>query len=996
MSVTNHTITVLVDGVDKTSFLKKESLFIRFQLNKRANTAELVFHNYEPEDRAEVQVSINGVLTFGGYVTNKTAKLEGIPPNHSVTWSIECKDWSDIFETVTVSGNFVNTEDRQILINLFSSFLPFDAGFSFSSTRTLKLSCTIAFDNVTLKEAIDQLAKLSGANWFIKPNKDVYWFAPSLPDKVSFKISSTPDNTTSFGFLRNSLHYSLDSNTIINQVKVVNGYQSTGIKQTDIFTGNGTTKTFVLTSKADTILFVGFNDGIGNYVTYGSFVGVTPDKLVSQGGTKRVIFNPTDNSINIEGNSGLAPANGLPVTVEYYYKDKVTLDVEDPHSVEDFGAYPFIISNKEFETDANLESLALSLLDQNSYAKPTIRFDTTQYGLLPGQLIELDIPELGLESPNQINRLAVEDRFAFLLENNDYLLNQQTGVGRSFLIQEVSITPVYTPSGFMIVSQITCGKYTGTLVDSLSALQELKSSTPKTSQPLPTRLSNYSSDLGEVVVGRATFTDGGTAQFNWGTPNGASGVVVGLEDTANAYGAIYVYHGGTVKAKLGNMTGMPMIGTITPSGWGLYTENGYFTGVVAASKLIGGTVSGSFISGGTISGNQFIGGTITGQTINGGTINSFVMNAGTINSAVMNIVDLNGVYINAGVITATTLNTNLFYAGTVEAALIRSNTLTGNTIIGGTIATGTPPINSSNPGVIMDSTGLYGYGTAGLSFRLSTNPAITPYFSSGTITNATYEVTTQSVIRTGITNPRIQIDNSGIFAYNSGGSLRFSVDTATGNMTANSGNFSGSVTASTITGNSISGGTITGALIQGNTVSGGTVTGSLFTGGTVSLASGTVTLDNSGLRFLQGGGSFSQQSSLIWQRSGVTSCYITTLFDGSSEIFDTIAGVQNSRNGLMRSIVYGNTTHQRTELRQSPTNLNFWNVTSGGNIQLSFNVNESEIGVYRSIVPWPTYNANINLGSVDVPFKYLYLKSPDNNVWRLEINNSGVVTVTDV
>jgi hypothetical protein len=351
MSVTNHTITVLIDGIDKTAFLKKDSVFIRFQLNKRANTAEIKFNGYEPPDRSEVQISINGELMFGGYVTTKSATLTGVKGTHSIIWSVECKDWSEIFETITVSGQFTNQEDRLILISLFNTFLPSAAGFIFDSTRTIKISTTITFDNVTLRDAIDQLAKLVKASWFIKPNKDVYWFAPTLPDKVDYIISSSPDDIIKFGFLDGSLQYSLDSSTIINQVKIINGYKSTGIKNIDIFTGDGTTKTFKLTEKVDSVLSAYYATGVANYTTYGSFIGYTPDKLVSQGGSHLVVVNPTDNSISAEGHSGVPVGNGSTLTVEYYYKEKVELDITDDLSIEDFGAFPYVIQNKEFRSE---------------------------------------------------------------------------------------------------------------------------------------------------------------------------------------------------------------------------------------------------------------------------------------------------------------------------------------------------------------------------------------------------------------------------------------------------------------------------------------------------------------------------------------------------------------------------------------------------------------------------------------------------------------------
>src|SRR5690606_1495782 len=100
------------------------------------------------------------------------------------------------------------------------------------------------------------------------------------------------------------------------------------------------------------------------------------------------------------------------------------------------------------------------------------------------------------------------------------------------------------------------------------------------------------------------------------TPNGATGLVLGLETIeGNIYGANYIYEGGTVRAKLGRLTGLPNIGPITPEGWGLYTSNGYFSGRVVASQVHGGTITGGVLNGGNI--NQ---GTIAAAVIQGATI----------------------------------------------------------------------------------------------------------------------------------------------------------------------------------------------------------------------------------------------------------------------------------------------------------------------------------------------------------------------------------------
>lgn len=974
MPVTNHTIAVTVNGVDKTSSLIKDSLFIRLQLNNKSNTAELKFKDYEPTERATIQISINGSVVFGGFIIRKSATILGVKGSTVVNWSVECKDWSELLESVTVNEELTESSDSSIVAYLFTTYLP-SSGFNTSTdVRTLDNDLDITFTNVSLREALDQLAQRVGANWYIKPNKNIYWFSPSNPDTASFGISSSPNDSTTFGFLNNSLSYDIDSSTIVNQIKIIAGVKSTGTKQTDSFTGDGSKKTFTLSQIPDAIVYCGYNDGIGTYTTYGSFVGLAPqDKLATEGGSYRAVIDQANKTIKLEGSTGNPPANGTSINVVYYYKELVDLTYDDLGSQALFGTYPISLMNQTFGSEEEARKKATALLEQNSRGKSKIGFDTTKYGLLPGQLVTIDVSELDLTSGLATSKLLLESGDKLLLESGDKIVLEEHSIGQTFLIQSISLTPVVTDSNtFMLVCKVEAGQYVPDIVDSLAKISTLKSNTgTQTNSPIQTRLSNISSDMGEVTLGRATFTDGGTARFGWGNPGGASGVVVGLEDTNGSYGAVYIYDSGTVKAKLGRLDDQPAIGTVTPSGWGLVTTNGFFSGLVYASQLEGGTVTGSLIQ---------------GNTINGGTIN--------------------GSYISGG-------------------------TVTGISLIGNTIATGTPPINSSNPGVYMDSTGLYGYGSVGLTFRLSSDPAIKPYFSSGTITEVIYEVTTNSVIRTGITNPRVQMDNSGIFGYDSGGNLRFSFDTGTGYLQATNGSFSGTVSASLIsggtvsgnrvtggtitgvavtannitggtvsgalvTGNTVSGGTVTGAIVTagtvtGNTISGGTVSGSYITGGTVTGAlvtavGGSVTLDNSNGITLQTQSSpgFSDPRSLKFKTGATTVASISSTPAGGTYI---VAGVLSSSAGFIHNVAHSATTDYST-YDQYPDYFN-WKINTIDYLSLILNY----VMAYKHIVPQDT-SLNLQLGDSTHAFRYLYLKDDAGVTRRVSINSSGVLTVT--
>ena len=133
---------------------------------------------------------------------------------------------------------------------------------------------------------------------------------------------------------------------------------------------------------------------------------------------------------------------------------------------------------------------------------------------------------------------------------------------------------------------------------------------------------------------------------------------------------------------------------------------------------------------------------------------------------------------------------NAVFSGTVQAAQIKSSSITGGTITGSSVSAGT-----------IDGTTITGGTISGTSMSAST-------ITGGTISSTTLNSST--------------INSSSISAATiSGGTI-------TG--TSISG---GSLSGATITGNTISGGSISGATISGNTISGGTIDGTTINGGTI-------------------------------------------------------------------------------------------------------------------------------------------------------------------
>ncbi len=866
--VTNHTITVTIDGVNRTGFLLADTLFLRSSIGNGSDVAEFELRDpagsYAPADWDEVKVYVNGTAVFGGYIVQRAADSIGAGAAKRATWQVTCKDWSVLLDQALVNYRYMEVNDNGVVYHLFDNFLNGD-GFNASlHVANVRDDIDINFEEISMREALNELAGRCGANWHIDPEKYVWWYAPDDPPAAPFAISQTPNNTTTFAPLEGSLGRSVDASQITNRVRVIGSESASTTLQTDSWTANGTDAVFgPLTKKPHSMWLVQYTVHTGgqdvNVSAYASQIGLEPDdSLLVDGGEETVLVNLDNRTVKITDVGGLLPKAGTQVTVKYYYSTPIEVVVDDAASQTAFGrVFEASVYDEGLTSPAEATEYGEQLLARYAFGRETIHFDITRYGLMPGQAITVTSSTMGL--------------------SGDYL------------IQELSLTTVAVgQDAFMVVCRVQAGALVQTLIETLQGSYSAGAGRLP-ARRTPGRLSNVSTDLGDVVAGRAIFTDGGTARFEWGEPNGATGVVVGLEDIeGNAYGAQYIYDGGTVKAKLGRLTGLPDVAGVTPTGWGLYTTNGYFSGQIVASEVVGGTITAATLNGGnindgTIAAAQINGGTVTGMYIDGGTISGISIVGQTIEGAQIVGGTITSVLLDSSYITNGTIDS---MAGSIGGFTIQNNLLWSN---GGTIATGSV-VNSSNPGAYLTADGLFGYGTAGMTFGLWSDPAKKPWFSSGTINNVVYEVYESGVIRTGpnvFADGGVQIDNSGVFGVNpiTGAAslllengdrllledgingvelygIRFALDSTTGKLFADdayitgeiharTGKFTGTVDSAYIVGGTITGSKLIGAEIIGQIISGSDLVGGTITG--IPIADAGITNVSLGTSLILGG-----------------------------------------------------------------------------------------------------------------------------------------------
>lgn len=1075
MPTTSHTVALSINGSAYTSLLKQESLYVRHSIGNDNGVCDFKIEDngtYTPQGWDAVSIAVNGTTIFGGFIFQHDAEVLGAGTTKQTVWQVQCKDWSILLDRVIVEEEYKEQSDASIIADLFSTYLAGEGFDTNTNVSTVNADLDIAFYRLTLREALNQLAARVDAQWYIAPDKKLTWKAFAGFPNAAFNIDTvSPNDSTTFDVAYSSLRRQVDASTIINKVVIVGGDSKSGARQQDTFAANGTTDTFgPLTQAPHSIWSVDYWLAGGRWIRYSTNIGYEPgDKLISEGGEFEIVCNLESQVVRIRHRDGSVPDNSTNVVIDYYYLTPITTTREHTGSQNYYGrVFTENVFNQELTSLAAAETYGDTVLARHSFGRETINFDVYEHGLQPGTRITINAPSVGLGTTVTQGDLVLEydltdgyvsTKDVLLIENSDLSVLEVYGADVRYVIQEVQYQPVLTATGnYMIVAKVSVGDWQHTIIDALQRIGSSVSGNGAGGGALSMasgrsagvvrrggRLSNVSNDLGDIVSGRALFTDGGTGIFDWDNYAGHTGAIVGLEDsgTTSPYGAVYILDAGTVKAKLGRMAGMPSVGTVTPTGWGLWTTNGYFQGVVAASELIGGTITGGQITGGTITGGIVSGGTVSGALVTGGTVSGNLVTGGTLQATL----------------------------GTIGGFTIESSKLWSNN---GTIATGSI-VNSSNPGVYLNNLGLFGYGTLGLTFALYTDPALKPWFSSGTINNVVYEVYESAILRTSA-NPfadgGIQMDNSGLFGINpqtgagalllENGSdilltenslliyfagIRFMLDTTTGNLHADSawitgtiyatdgefsgtvyaaaGSFAGTVSASqitggTITGGQIRGGTVFGALItgvtvtatqltsgtitgvtvtantlSGNTISGGTITGAVVTANTISgntVSGGTVT--GSTITASQITGGTISSPSLISVAGGtltLTDSGMRITPSNGGTIWGTRDGIQWMRNGSIMTEVSSWNTGSRDALAFQTGRIDV-----GGSIAMYAWTNGTTPSLYSGIamgngtVDINAKLTNINGGRLRVAEGFVSINGDliHDSVWSL--GNTGV------
>lgn len=361
-------ITININNVDKSSDILFDSLRISDYVNQQVNTCSFTTKNFKPAIDDEIEIFKDLDKIFGGIIVKVETRFK---KGHS-EYQIICKDYTQYFNRRLVSERFVETSVNDIIDYLLTEYAD---DFTMVNVDCNVVITQVVFNRITLVQAMQTLAEMTGYFWYIDYNKDIHFFAKNS-EPAPFNLTTNGGN-----HIWESLEITDDSSQIRNQIYVIGG-EFEAEPRTEQYVADGEQRQFPLAYKFKTITAVKVNSveltvGIDGFDNESDF---------------QVFWNFSGKYIRFK-ESNYPDANDL-VEVTGNPLFQVFVKVPDVSSIAEYGLYEYKIIDKNISSRA--DAIARGVAELDSYADSVNEgsFITNRNGLKSGQIININIGDV--------------------------------------------------------------------------------------------------------------------------------------------------------------------------------------------------------------------------------------------------------------------------------------------------------------------------------------------------------------------------------------------------------------------------------------------------------------------------------------------------------------------------------------------------------------------------------------------------------------------------
>lgn len=364
---------------------------------------------FRPRDGHEVLVIEDGVRRFGGHLAEPDEYAS--PEMDLLFWDCTADDFSAIADRYTVTRVYVAQTVDAIVKDIIAKDIDSDENITTTGVDEGPTIARAVFNDVTVAEAFNQLAELTGRAWWFDANRGAHFKARTAVAAPSSLTTVGTDPTVQAGTVR----IRADRQNYRNK-QILKAGKDLTLARTETLVGDGTRRVFgvafpigatptVKESRAGaafaakTVGILGVDSGKDWYWNVGL-------AQVSQDTSGTVLAAPTDTS---------DPATGDRVQVTYQgqYAIKVqftnTAEVAARAALEGGGGvHTHVESRPNIESAAQALDTTLALISRYGQVGRIVTAASLKPGFAAGQLVPVELPVHGIDEDMLIESVDAE------------------------------------------------------------------------------------------------------------------------------------------------------------------------------------------------------------------------------------------------------------------------------------------------------------------------------------------------------------------------------------------------------------------------------------------------------------------------------------------------------------------------------------------------------------------------------------------------------------
>lgn len=392
-------VVLTIAGVNRTSNLESGSISMSSRLNARDRAGFTIITTaaWRPSIGEEVWITDGGTRVFGGTIDAMTEQL--VTTNGlTLAIDVDCVSYDALMDRRIIAEAYENATLRTIVLGIITNYFGSE-GINTTNVATGPTIAKVLFNYQTGAEAFNLLAELSGYNWWIDPNKNLY-FQDRGTIIAPFSLTSTSGNFRSITVESSRTDYR---------------------NRQYVRAGVGLTSTITETHKGDAIgsplvgkraFLLSYPCGTEPVIT----IGTTPTPTViapGEIGIREVEINmkwywqlgsPVVNqAAEVNGVAQAPVADGVTVQIQYRGQYPILVSAQDDVAIAQrvaveggSGFYDDIVEDSDISSETSATERAYGLLRRYARIQRRATVTTNDTGLRAGQLVTLDITQHSL------------------------------------------------------------------------------------------------------------------------------------------------------------------------------------------------------------------------------------------------------------------------------------------------------------------------------------------------------------------------------------------------------------------------------------------------------------------------------------------------------------------------------------------------------------------------------------------------------------------------